>query len=69
MIIKELYKYTREGGGVTVSTEKPNCEYVEAFRIIAEEGKGITKDGTNIFCCIDVDDPSGWYEIEIEEEL
>ena len=64
MIVKELYCYEREEGKVTVSTEKPDCEYSLRFRLIADEGKELTKDGINFTTCIDIDDTQGWYEVE-----
>lgn len=60
MIVKELYCFEREEGKVTVSTEKPDCEYSLRFRLIAEEGEELTKDGENFTTCIDVDDIEGW---------
>lgn len=65
MIVKELYCYEREEGKVTVSTEKPDCEYSLRFRLIADEGKELTKDGDNFTTCIDVDSTEGWYEVEM----
>ena len=64
MTVKELYHYEREAGKITVSTEKPECDYTIKYRIIAEEGKAITNDGENFTSCIDVDSPEGWYEVE-----
>ena len=64
MIVKELYCYERETGKVTVSPEKPECDYSLAYRLIADEGKELTKDGENFTTCIDVDSAEGWYEVE-----
>lgn len=64
MEIKIMYRYMREDGGITVSTEKPNCEYTETYRLIAEEGLALTKDGIEFCLCIDVDSADGWYEVE-----
>ena len=64
MIKKILYRYEREGGGVTVSTEKPTGEYTEALRLIADDGKLLTLDGEKLCAGIDVDDPTGWYEVD-----
>ena len=47
MQIVNLYKCVRDDGGITVSPDKPNAEYAEMFRIIADEGKELTKDGEN----------------------
>lgn len=65
MIIKELYLYEREEGKFTVSTEKPDCEYSLRYRLIADEGKELTKDGENFTSCIDVDSTEGWEEVDI----
>lgn len=65
MIVKELYCYEREERKVTVSTEKPECDYSLRFRLIADEGKELTKDGANFTTCIDVDSTEGWYEVNI----
>ena len=44
MITKTLYRYEREPGCITVSTEQPtNVEYTEIYRLIADEGKVLTK--------------------------
>lgn len=64
MTVKELYHYEREEGKVTVSTEKPECDYTLRYRLIADEGKELTKDGENFTICIDVDSAEGWYEVE-----
>lgn len=68
MEIKTLYKYKRAGGGTTISPIKPDCEYTEMYRIIADEGKVVTKDGINVFSCTDVSSTEGWYEIDAPEE-
>lgn len=57
-----LYRYTRPGGGVTVSTVKPDTEYTELFRLVADEGMVLT-DGTTVTGCTDTDNPSAWTEI------
>ena len=67
MIIKNLYKYIREDGGVTVSPIEPNCEYTLMYRIIADEGKLITKDDITTTYCTDVESANGWYEIDDPE--
>ena len=62
-----VYRYIREGGGVTVSPNKPNCEYTEMYRLIADEGMAIKK-GDIIVPCADVTDPTGWIEVDAPEE-
>lgn len=63
-----LYKYTRADGGITVSPNKPDCEYTEMYRLVADEGKVLT-DGENTTSCTDTEDVSKWEEIDdIETE-
>jgi hypothetical protein len=59
----KLYKYIREDGGVTVSPIKPNCEYTEMYRLIADEGK-VLVNGEIETTCADVDSAEGWTEID-----
>ena len=68
MKIIELYKYTRPEGGTTVSPEKPEGEYTEAVRLVADEGKVLTLDGENFTECVDVDSEAGWYEVDKPED-
>lgn len=64
-----LYKYERETGGITVSPIKPDCEYTEMYRLVADEGKALT-NGNDITCCVDVESVDGWDEIDepVEDE-
>lgn len=57
-----LYRYNREGGGVTVSPVKPDCEYETLYRLVADEGMVLT-DGTNITTCTDTRNPDVWFEV------
>jgi hypothetical protein len=68
MKIIKLYKYTREGGGTTVSPNRPDREYTEMYRLFADEGKALTKDGVNTTTCADVESTYGWYEVEAPDE-
>ena len=68
MRIKPLYRFVREDGGVTVSPNKPECEYTEKKRLIADEGKMLTKDGEDLRRVVDVDSADGWYEVDAPEE-
>ena len=67
MQIIPLYKYERECGGITVSPNKPECEYTEMCRLVADEEKLLT-NGTIITPCIDVESVEGWDEIDAPEE-
>lgn len=63
MIIMTTYKYKEGEHGYAVSPRKPDCEYTEGIRLIAEPGHAITKDGINYFYCLDVESADGWLEI------
>ena len=63
MKIVNLYKYIRDDGGATVSLVKPNIEYIEMFRLIADEGKELM-NGDIRTPCIDVESTEGWSEID-----
>lgn len=65
MQIINLYKYIRDDGGTTVSPMKPNSEYIEMFRLIADEGKELLNGDIRI-SCIDVETIEGWTEIDAE---
>lgn len=65
MQVITLYVFNREDGGVTVSPVKPETnDYTESARIVAEEGKLLTKDNINFYPCLDTDDLDSWYEVE-----
>lgn len=68
MQTKTLYKYQRADGGTTISPVKPDCEYTEKVRLIADEGKALTKDGENFTACTDTDTAAGWYEVDAPED-
>jgi hypothetical protein len=57
-----LYRFTRPDGGVTTSLVKPDGEYTELFRLVADEGYILT-DGVNFTSCIDTDNPGAWSEV------
>ena len=61
-----LYRYTRPDGGTTVSTVKPDADYTELFRLVADEGMALT-DGNTTTSCTDTADPSAWSEVEDTE--
>lgn len=68
MQIITLYRYTRPDGGISVSPIKPNVEYTEMVRLIADEGKALT-DGTNTTTCTDVSSAEGWTEIDASKDI
>lgn len=69
MRIKTLYQYTRPDGGMTIATAPPEGEYLNLYRLIADEGMVLQKDGGEFYLVIDVEDVTGWVEgIPIEPE-
>ena len=68
MQIINLYKYTREDGGVTVSPIKPDCEYTDMVRLVADEGKVLVK-GEITTTCTDVASVEGWEEVDDESTI
>lgn len=67
MKIKELYGYRRKSGGITVSTDKPGCEYFVLYRLMADEGNMISKDGEIIGEVADCESVDGYVEVAQEE--
>ena len=63
MQIINLYRYIRPDGGVTVSTVKPDTDYTELYRLVADEGKVLTNNNTST-TCVDTTDPALWVEVE-----
>lgn len=61
-----LYRYARSNGGTTVSPKKPDCEYTETYRLIADEGK-ILQNGDTQAVCVDTNDTTNWVEVDCVE--
>lgn len=59
----DLYKYERDGGGITVSTIEPDKPYTTMYRLVADKGKMLT-DGKAVTPCIDTETPYLWDEID-----
>ena len=57
-----LYRFIRPDGGVTVSPVKPDGEYTELYRLVADEGMMLT-DGENFTTCTDTENPGAWSEV------
>jgi hypothetical protein len=72
MITKTLYRYDN-GEGIVYSLVPPEnqTEYTEHYRLIADEGKILTKDEENFHSVIDIDkeELSLWKEIDKPETL
>lgn len=62
-----VYRYTRPDGGVSISPVKPDAEYSELTRLIAEEGRTLT-DGVTEASCVDTDNPDVWEEVLTDSE-
>lgn len=62
-----LYKYARADGGMTVSPNKPDVEYTEMYRLIADEGKVLT-DGKTRTACTDTADVVKWQEVDAPDK-
>ena len=58
----KLYRFIRPDGGVSVSPVKPDGDYTERFRLVADEGMVLT-DGETVTSCTDTDNPSTWSEV------
>lgn len=58
----QLFCYIRPDGGETVSTIKPDTEYTELSRLVADDGFILT-DGKTFTYCTDTDNPSIWSEV------
>lgn len=59
-----LYRYARSDGGITVSPIKPDVDYTQICRLVADEGHALT-DGNITTQCIDTYEPDMWTEIKI----
>ena len=63
-----LYRFNRPDGGVTVSPEKPDCDYTEMCRLVADVGMVLT-DGANTTVCTDTTEPEKWQEVADAENV
>lgn len=65
MTARILYRFKINNHTVD-SLIKPDGEYIERLRLIADEDKLLTKDGEKTYTVIDIDKPEqpSWYEIE-----
>jgi len=63
-----LYRYERQGGGVTVSPNEPDGKYETLYRLVADEGMILIDAEGNLSAVIDTDAPQEWRETEAYEE-
>lgn len=68
MQIIKLYKYKRADGGTSVSPVKPPVYSTEMVRLVANEGKALTRDGIHLVDSVDAYAEGGWYEVEKPKE-
>lgn len=72
MIIKNLYRYTRDDGSTAVSLNPPTdgreFETAPPWRLIADDGK-ILVSGLNRTYCVDTNEKDLWHEEEEEEDI
>lgn len=65
MTVKRLYRIKRADGGTTVSPNRPDgCGYTHLTRLIADEGKMLTRDGVALCPVVDTESTDGWYEVD-----
>lgn len=57
-----LYRFNRPDGGVSVSPVKPDGDYTELFRLVADEGMVLT-DGETVTSCTDTENPGAWSDV------
>lgn len=72
MITKTLYRYNSDKAVIdSLILPEGQTEYTERYRLIADEGKVLTKDNENLYTVIDIDkaDSLQWYEIDKPETL
>ena len=63
MTVKILNQYVRHDGGVTVSVDDLAFERPKTmYRLIADEGMGLSCGETEGVVVVDVEDPTGWVE-------
>lgn len=63
-----LYTFVRDDGNISVSPNKPDCEYQTSYRLIADEGMILTDTNGYTAKVIDTDTPEEWNEVEAPEE-
>lgn len=68
MQIIKLYRYIRPDGGVTISPNKPDVDYTEMVRLVADDGKILT-NGSEETSCLDTANPEEWQEIDYVEPV
>lgn len=60
----KLYRYESPNCITVTPIQRSESDVQYAVRLIADEGKELTKDGINMCPCVDVSDADGWYEVD-----
>lgn len=69
MQILSLYRYENHLGQLVISPREPIVtSYATLYRIIAEDGKMLTKDDINVTPVVDTYSTEEWREIDWKEE-
>lgn len=70
MTKKQIYRIRREDGGITITPKRPEEPGYEVagVRLIADDGKALTKDGIEFYSVKDVESDEGYYEVDIQIE-
>ena len=63
MEIVNLYKYEDSNGFVVTPIKRNDTDIPSGYRLIADDGKALTKDGINLCPAVDTDITEGWYEV------
>lgn len=64
MQIVNLYRYEEPHGIVVTPIQRSETDVPHAYRLIADDGKQLAKNGTDLTGCIDTDSAEGWYEVD-----
>ena len=68
MEVVKLYKYQDPNGYVVTPVKRAETDEHGGYRLIADEGKALTKDGIELYPAIDTDSVEVWYEVDAPEE-
>ena len=68
MTVKTLYRYARADGGVSVSPVEPQQKYTVLYRVIAEKGMSLARNGQVFGPVVDTEVQDGWSEVETPKE-
>lgn len=58
-----LYKAKKSDGSISITLTKPEGEYTQMVRIVADSGMSLTANGIQKFPIVDTESTEGWREI------